>query len=191
MGYSRRSHSLAALFNERSCRWVRPTLSRAAARHHPRLAANQQPPLISTTTNSCPPINAKQWRRLPAGWWWRRRGLPGLLIGLSSPLLRREGEAGWLQAGQAEGKPMGAQCGGEMARAGPVIVPVQASHQGQTHFLHRGKCLLGLPSLPQSVAVLVVRSTRTIRACHNLDPRSTDTLVTVTHPPPEVSSRPQ
>ena len=107
MGYSRRSHSLAALFNERSCRWVRPTLSRAAARHHPRLAANQQPPLISTTTNSCPPINAKQWRRLPAGWWWRRCGLPGLLIGLSSPLLRREGGgrlvAGWAGRGQANG----------------------------------------------------------------------------------------
>ena len=37
-----------------------------------------------------------------AGWWWRRRGLPGLLIGLSSPRVR--GPAGWLQGGgQAEG----------------------------------------------------------------------------------------
>ena len=79
-----------------------------------------------------------------------------VLIGLSSPRLSCGWKAGWLQAGQAEGRPMGAQCGGEMGRAGPVIVPVQPS---QTHFLQMGKCLLRSPSLPRRVAVLVVWST--------------------------------
>lgn len=66
--------------------------------------------------------------------------LPGLLIGLSSPRLARGWKAGWLQAGQAEGKPMGAQCGGEMDRAGSVIVPVQTSQQDQTHSRYTDLC---------------------------------------------------
>ena len=66
--------------------------------------------------------------------------VPGLLIGLSSPRLARGWKAGWLQAGQAEGRPMGAQCGGEMDRAGSVIVPVQTSQQDQTHSRYTDLC---------------------------------------------------
>ena len=85
-------------------------------------------------------------------WWWRRRGLPGLLIGLSSPRVRGRLVAGWAGRGQAnggavrgrDGQSWLSNCAGANLSTGP-----------DTLLIHR--------SLPQRVAMLVVWSTLALR----------------------------
>ena len=113
--------------------------------------------------------------------------VPGLLIGLSSPLLRREGGgrlvAGWAGRGQAnggavrgrDGQSWLSNCAGANLSTGPDTLPI-----------HR--------SLPQRVAMLVVWSTLALRqvlTLSQLGPSITHTRVPVTHSPPEVSGCPQ
>ena len=88
-----------------------PTLSRAAARHHPRPAANQQPPLISTAWPS----------RSPGHQLMQNNGWPAGTGGGPPPRLN------WSFITSPPVPGQWAVCGGEpAARLGPVIAPERA-----------------------------------------------------------------